>query len=278
MTQPAVAEQVRKLEQALGADLFVRAGRGVALSEAGRAFSEHAIGSLRAVEAAADSIDEVTALRTGTIAIGVFGGPSAWNLDEVAAAFLRRHPDVSLRLVGRNSSAIADAVRRGELEAGLVALPIDDRGLVVGERVWTTEAVYATADRDRLRGTPRTIQQLAAAQLVVPEAQAGDEDPTRRRLRERAADAGVQLQPVVEVESSLAALDLVLRGVGDTIASAALIAELGLGDRVETVPLDPPLHERYAFITPRGAPRAPAMAALIAIIEAHLGLDLEPSP
>jgi DNA-binding transcriptional LysR family regulator len=135
--------------------------------------------------------------------------------------------------------------------------------------------VYATADRDRLRGAPRTIQQLAAAQLVLSEAQAGDEDPTRRRLLDRAADAGVRLEPVVEVESGSAALDLVLRGVGDTVVSAALIAELGLSDRLETVPLDPPLHERYAFITPRGAPRAPAMAALIAIIEAHLGLTLE---
>src|SRR5829696_2194043 len=51
VSQPAVAEQIRKLEQALGADLFVRAGRGVVPTEAGRAFAEHAAHSLRAVEA-----------------------------------------------------------------------------------------------------------------------------------------------------------------------------------------------------------------------------------
>ena len=112
-----------------------------------------------------------------------------------------RYPGVRLRIVSRNSTEIADAVRRGELEAGLVALPVDERGLVVGERVWTTEAVYVTADRDRLRGEPRSIQQLAAAQLVLPEVLAGDDDPTRRQLSERAADAGVRLEPVVEVES-----------------------------------------------------------------------------
>jgi DNA-binding transcriptional LysR family regulator len=54
VTQPAVAEQIRKLEQALGADLFVRAGRGVVPTEAGRAFAVHAARSLRAVEDAAD--------------------------------------------------------------------------------------------------------------------------------------------------------------------------------------------------------------------------------
>src|ERR687896_1661817 len=126
VSQPAVAEQIRKLEQALGADLFVRAGRGVVATEAGRAFAEHATRSLRAVEDAAGSVGELTALRSGTVAVGIFGEPSAWRVDELVAAFLRRHPDVSVRLVGRNSSAIVERVRRAELEAGVVLLPIDD--------------------------------------------------------------------------------------------------------------------------------------------------------
>ena len=67
VSQPAVAEQIRKLEHALGTDLFVRAGRGVMVTEAGRAFAEHAARSLRAVEDAADSVGELTALRTGTV-------------------------------------------------------------------------------------------------------------------------------------------------------------------------------------------------------------------
>src|SRR3712207_5204597 len=125
VSQPAVAEQMRKLEQALGVDLFVRAGRGVVATEAGRAFAEHATRSLRAVEEAADSVGDLTALRRGTVAIGIFGEPSAWRVDELAAAFLRRHPEVSVRLVGRNSSAVVESVRRGELEAGVVVLPID---------------------------------------------------------------------------------------------------------------------------------------------------------
>jgi len=96
VSQPAVAEQVRKLEQALGADLFVRAGRGVVATDAGRAFAEHAVRSLRAVEDAAGSVGELTA-RGGTVALGIFGGPAAWRVDEVVAALLQRHPDVSVR-------------------------------------------------------------------------------------------------------------------------------------------------------------------------------------
>src|SRR4051812_1572115 len=97
VSQPAVAEQIRKLEQALGADLFVRAGRGVTPTEAGSAFAEHAARSLRAVEDAADSVGEITELRGGSIALGIFGGPAAWRIDELLAAFLGRHPSVSER-------------------------------------------------------------------------------------------------------------------------------------------------------------------------------------
>ena len=44
---------------------------------------------------------------------------------------------------------MADAVRNGDLEAGLVALPVDDRGLDVGPVVWTSEAVYLSTDQAR---------------------------------------------------------------------------------------------------------------------------------
>src|ERR687890_1946597 len=103
VSQPAVAEQIRKLERALGADLFVRAGRGIVATDAGRAFAEHAARTLRAVEDAAGSVGELTELRGGTMALGIFGGPAAWRVDELVAEFLRRHPEVSVRLVGRNS-------------------------------------------------------------------------------------------------------------------------------------------------------------------------------
>src|SRR4051794_19163374 len=106
VSQPAVADQVRKLERALGADLFVRAGRGVLPTDAGHAFAEHAAQSLRALEDAATSVGEFTAMRSGGVALGTFGAPSTWRLEEVVAAFVQRHPSLTVRFVSRNSSAI----------------------------------------------------------------------------------------------------------------------------------------------------------------------------
>ena len=268
VSQPAVAEQIRKLEQALGADLFVRAGRGVTATDAGRAFAEHAARSLHAVEAAADSVGELTELRAGTIALGMFGGPSAWRLDELAAAFLRRHPEVSLRLIGRNSSVIADRVRRGDLEAAIVLLPIDDDKLDVRPIV-RDEILYVSADPERTR-TPATIERLAATPLVFYDAESADADPIRRQLTERAQALGLRLQPKVEVELKDIALRLVAAGIGDTYLSSAFTRAPYYPAGLSTVSFSPSLYDTFAIITRPGARLSAGVRELLGEVEIHM--------
>ncbi len=123
-----------------------------------------------------------------------------------------------MRLVGRNSSAV-ERVRRGELEAGVVGLPIDDDKLDVRPIV-RDEVLYVSASPKRTR-RPVTIEQLVATPLVFYDAESGDKDPIRRQLAERAQALGVRLQPKVEVELKEIALRLVAAGLGDTYLPSA---------------------------------------------------------
>jgi DNA-binding transcriptional LysR family regulator len=268
VSQPAVAEQIRKLEQALGADLFLRVGRGVVATEAGRTFAEHATRSLRAVEDAADSVDELSALRTGTIAVGIFAGPSAWRLDEHVVAFLRRHPHVALRIVGRNSSVIADRVRRGELEAGILVLPVDDDGLDV-RPIMRDEVVYVSADPERTR-QPATIERLATTPLIFYDAESAESDPIRRQLAERAQALGLRLQPKVEVELKDIALQLVAAGIGDTYLPSAFTRAPYYPAGLSTVSFRPALFDTFAVVTRAGARLSAGVRELLAGIEAHM--------
>jgi DNA-binding transcriptional LysR family regulator len=268
VSQPAVAEQIRKLEQALGSDLFVRAGRGVVPTDAGRAFAEHATRSLRAVEDATDSVGELTALRSGTVAIGVFGEPSAWRVDELVTAFLRRHPDVSVRLVGPNSSAIVERVRRGDLEAGVVLLPIDADKLDVRPIV-RDEVLYVSAFPERTR-KPATIEQLAATPLVFYDAESADKDPIRRQLAERAQALGIHLQPKIEVELKDIALRLVAAGIGDTYLPSAYTHAPYYPKGLSTTSFSPALYDTFAIITRPGARLSPGVRELLADLEGHM--------
>jgi DNA-binding transcriptional LysR family regulator len=237
-------------------------------TEAGRVFAEHATRSLRALEDAAGSVGELTELHTGTVTVGVFSGPLAWRLEELAAAFLREHPGLTVRLIGRNSSAIVRRIRRGELEAGLVLLPIDDDGLDVRPIV-RDEVLYVSADPGRTR-RPATIERLAATPLVFYDAESADDDPIRRQLAERAQASGVRLRPRVEVELIDIALRLVATGVGDTYLPSAYTRTPYYPAGLHTARFAPALHDTFAIVTRAGARLSPAVRELLAALEAHM--------
>ena len=73
-----------------------------------------------------------------------------------------------------------------------------------------------------------TVEQLAQMPLVLYDAAFGAADPTRRQLVEQAQTAGVTLRPVIEVEDMEAALQLVARGLGDTVVARAVRTMRGL--------------------------------------------------
>ncbi len=277
LARPSVSEQIAHLEAELGVALFVRTGRRLALTDAGRLLRPEAERTLEASREAADVVRRARTLTGGTASLGTFSTAHHLILTGLVEDFARRYPEVAIRVVGENSSQLADAVRAGRLEAGLVALPIDDDGLEVGAAVAELEVVFASAESDRAAG-PMTIEQLAGSALVLPEAQWGEEDPTRRQLAERAQRAGVTLRPRIEVQHVNAALELAARGLGDTIVTGGLIDALGYRDRLASVPLEPPLHEAFAFITRRNTRPSPATRALMTLAEHHLQRLRSPAP
>ena len=150
LAQPSLSEQVRRLEAELGVRLFQRVGRGLKPTEAGNTLRPHAERTLDAAEAARDSVVAVRELRGGTATFGTWGTARYYPGVDFVAEFRRRHPSVRVRVVGLNSAEVAEAVRAGELEAGMVSLPIDDRGLDV-QPIMREEILYASTDPARVR-------------------------------------------------------------------------------------------------------------------------------
>ena len=270
LARPSVSEQIAHLEAELGVALFVRTGRRLELTDAGRLLRPEAERTLAAAGEATAVVQRARTLTGGTASLGTFSTAHHLLLPGLVEEFVRRHPQVAVRVVGENSVQLVEAVRAGRLEAGLVALPIDDEGLEVGAAITELEVVFASAEPGRLDG-PATIERLAEAALVLPEARWGDEDPTRRQLAQRAQRAGVAIRPRIEVQHANAALQLAARGVGDTLVTRALLDVLGYGDRLGAVPLDPPLHETFAFIRRRNARLSPATRALMTLAEVQIG-------
>jgi DNA-binding transcriptional LysR family regulator len=264
MAQPSLSEQIRRLEAELGVALFARGGRGLELTEAGRLFRPHAERTVADAQEAAESVREVRDITGGTATFGTFSSAHHYLLVSLIEDFRTRYPSVRVRAIGQNSAEVADEIRDGHVEAGLVALPIDDRGLDVRPAM-REEVLYVSADPERLR-RPMTIQRLASAPLILYDARWGADDPMRRQLHERAQSAGVKIEPEIEVEYVTAALELAARGLGDTLSSRQMLRSRGL-TRLAGVSFDPPLYHNFAFITRRNAHLSPAVRQFMALAE-----------
>ena len=260
IAQPSLSEQIRRLENQLGVSLFTRTNRKLIVTDAARMLIPHAERAIMAAEEAAASVDPVRNLTGGSVSFGTFSTAPHLLHADLVANFRALHPLVRVRLLGLNSVQVADGVRDGDLEAGLVALPVDDRGLDVSPVEWTAEAVYLSRRPVR---RPVSAHELAEAELILPEVRWGDMDPTRRQLLALTQNAGVALRPIVEVESPALALALAERGVGDTVITLPLAHALGSTRTLHWNSLDPPLYETFAFITRRDANLSPATEVLI---------------
>ena len=212
----------------------------------------------------------VRELRGGMATFGTWGTARYYPGVDLVAEFRRRHPTVRVRVVGQNSSEVVEAVREGELEAGMIALPIDDRGLDV-QPIMRDEIVYASTEPARLR-VPVTIEALAHAPLILPDASWGTEDPTRRQLAELGQRIGVSIQPEIDVEDVEAAIELAARGLGDTIVARGILLAMGrrVPKRLGWVPFDEPIYDTFAFIARTNAPLSPASREFLSLARERL--------
>src|SRR6185436_1013542 len=130
--QPSVSEQIRTLERSLGVQLFRRVGRGVVPTTVADTLRPHAERVLAAVEDAQESVRRVKSFETGTIRFGMFGTARLYAGAGLVADVLSRYPGVRVELIGQNSSEVAEELRRGRLEAAMIAIhSVESEGMQI---------------------------------------------------------------------------------------------------------------------------------------------------
>jgi LysR family transcriptional regulator, hydrogen peroxide-inducible genes activator len=143
VSQPSLSQQIRKLEDELGARLFDRLGRSVRLTELGRAFLPHARGVLRELEAARGDVLEKKASIGGAICVGVIPTIAPYFLPPILATFSRKHPEARVTVVEEITPLLLEKLRAGGMDAAIAALPLPVRGHEFAVLPLLRERLYA---------------------------------------------------------------------------------------------------------------------------------------
>src|SRR6266571_5588778 len=168
LTQSAVSHQIKSLEAELGEPLFVRAKRGVLLSESGRTALEHAIRILDEAEALRGRLPGAGRAPSGRVRAAAATQAFVYLFAGLFESFMRAHPQIELtfRTTVGTDQTVAD-ILNGSAEVGFAALPVYSPSLRVQE-LFEDELVLVVGPRHALagRGTA-SVRDVAAERLVL---------------------------------------------------------------------------------------------------------------
>lgn len=126
VSQPTLSTQIKKLEDELGVPLVERAPRKVMLTPAGRDAAERARRIVAEVEQMKEAARRSQDPEAGTVRLGIFPTLGPYLLPHVVPSIRKRFPQLELLLIEEKSDVLLSRLREGKLDAGILALPLQD--------------------------------------------------------------------------------------------------------------------------------------------------------
>ncbi|RJG12311.1 LysR family transcriptional regulator [Pseudomonas cavernicola] len=227
LTQPAISDQVRKLEERFGVLLFHRNKRSVRLTDLG----ERLLGvtqRLFVIEAEAQELlMDSRALQTGSLILAV---DAPVHVLPQIARFCERYPGITVKIETGNTDESLHRLFNYQADLALLGRAVSDERLlslmlrndpmvafVAHSHPWAKRESICLADLD---DTPLVLREQGSV--------------TRQTLEEEMSQAGLRIRPAIEVEGREAAREAVVVGIGVGVVSAA---EFGADSRVCALPI-----------------------------------------
>jgi LysR family transcriptional regulator, nitrogen assimilation regulatory protein len=214
IAQPALSRQIRNLEVEHRDVLFIRNGRGVELTEAGKLLLDHARGILRLVDRAYEDMENARTGKLGRVAIGMPATLSMIVATPLVRELRARLPDARFTMMQGRSSQLQEWVLGGALDMALV-LDAPATPMLEIHQV-SSDNLGIVGTMDLLGGTgPISLKQLANLPVII------QSRPNKIRLiiDSALAEIGQTMDVVLESDNHETGFHMAREGMGCTVHS-----------------------------------------------------------
>lgn len=234
ISQPTISARIQSLEAEIGASLFIRGGRYLALTEQGETFRTYAQRALSVLREGKEATRLAAQGKSGRLTIGAIESLTGGFLATAVARFHQAYPQVEVFIRAEHTDHIIQMLNDGIVKLGLVTWPFYDQDLVPLLRFREPMILVAPPAHPLAHQTGTTLERVAQWGQPFLQVRWG---PLARPWFDRLAKyPGTRVEVPIDT-----ARQMVLQGIGATFLTQTLVADdLAAGRLVQVAVSDAP--------------------------------------
>lgn len=261
VVQPAVSQQLAKLEAQLGHKLFHRSPRGMQPTQAGHDAYEIFAPILRNLDHAPQELASRQGEVAGHVSIGVIASVSNNAMSESLISFHRKYPNVTIRATDSYTPDLVDMLRQGKIDIAMINDSLRTYPLPSIEIIQENLAVIFSAKSNLKLPRRVSLHDIQKYKLVLPSPHHG----LRVIMDAVAREAGIRFAPALEYDQLSTIQDFVEQTDFITILPRIALHRSLRDKRVRSRPTTPAISRRIVCV--HMPDRPPTRAALLLIEE-----------
>ena len=195
ISQSAVSQSIKQLENQLNARLFSRSPKGVVLTGEGEMLLDYVSKALGLIESGEEKLSQVQNLQSGTLSIGASDTITKTYLLRKLEAFHKKYPGIQIRIVNGTSKMCLDHLHAGTVDIAFASEKPEGGGYVIRHCMDTHTVFVASPDYDCDFSKAYSMAEIAAFPLILLEKKAS----SRIFIEDFFLDHGIELVPEIEL-------------------------------------------------------------------------------
>jgi DNA-binding transcriptional LysR family regulator len=266
-TQPAISAQVRQLEQELNCTLFERLGTRIALTTAGKIFSEYADQILQLRRRAQEVINELERVPRGELVIAANEATCIYVLPKVFSEYKKLYPNIQLHVDRSYGARVVAAVLDNLADFGITQLPVQEKKLQVVKIHSDEIRLIVPGDHPLAGKSFATCYDLTSDPMLLPKS-----GTTRTRLNAWLEPVEDDIHTSMELDSTEMMKQFVMAGLGISFLAVSNCADELRAGRLAAIALGPePMVRQLGLIYRKDKSLSKAALAFIQVTIDHAG-------